>query len=115
MKKIIHFFRYQFFSLRYKYAVLMADRAHKNSPLHDRYFVMPDERDRLIVINRKSFRKFKLYGKIVQKAMVGDMIKECFYMTPDRGENNKLPARIVEGKRKMYLRYAGVLPALKKD
>ena len=85
------------------YAIRMADNAH--AKYGDRFFVMPNEKDKLIVINRKSFRSYKKKGMISLDARVLHMIKESFYYTPTRDEKTDLTSEIKAAKRLMWLKY----------
>ncbi|MEG1544911.1 MAG: hypothetical protein RR382_10375 [Tannerellaceae bacterium] len=106
LDKIKHFIRYNVAMIKYRYAVKLADDAHKKSG--ERYFVMPNENDKLIVINRNTFRKFKMRGQIVHEAAVKDMIKESFYLTACKDETHPVHPSVKEAKRLMYLEYVGL-------
>ena len=73
------------------YAKRKADELHEK--YKERFFVVPDEKDKLIIINRKSFRGYKRRGQINKEVRMFDIIRECFYMTPTRDSD-----KIVEKK-----------------
>ena len=103
IQKLIEFFRYKFAGIQLWYAIRLADKAHAKSKV--RYYVMPDEKDRLVVMNRKGFRFYKKKGLITHEAKVRDVMKECFYFTPDAGGNSPMTSEIQEAKRLMWLEY----------
>jgi len=103
MKKLIYLFRYSYAKLEYWYAVRKADNLHKT--YKERFYVMPNEDDKLIVFNRKSFRKYKNKGRITYEAHVDDMIRECFYFTPNRAELDAITPEIAEAKKLMWFEY----------
>lgn len=103
MKRIIEFLRYKVANIQLWYAIRMANRAHAKN--HVRYYVMPNENGKLIVMNRKGFRHYKKKGRITHQAGVRDMMKECFYFTPDAGETTPMTPEIREAKRIMWLEY----------
>ena len=119
MKKKMNWFSYWLANVKWKYAVHLADKAHKNT--NERYFVMPYKK-KLIILNRKQFRRLKDKRFMYRGVYVKDVIKECFYFTPDRGgnyfstegkndaqmdatERDAKIAAIKEAKRKMWIEY----------
>lgn len=66
--------------LRYREAVIMADEAHAKDS--DRYYVMPSMDGKLLVMDRKNFRRLKRKGYIHKNATMQNAIRECFYYTP---------------------------------
>jgi len=103
MKKIIYFFRFNIARLQYWYAARKADKLHEK--FGERFYVMPDEKDKLIVFNRKSFRKYKWDGRITREAFVKDMVRECFYFTPNGAELGGITYEIMEAKKQMWFDY----------
>lgn len=91
-------------NLRLEHAIKMADTAHERDG--DRYFVMPDHRDRLIIMRRKTMRKWRRHGIMSSDVKMDNMMCESFYFTPDRGESHGLSPAAREAKRLMYLEYA---------
>lgn len=64
----------------YSLAVRKADNAHSENG--ERYYVMPSEDGRLVVVDRRNFRVLKRKNYIPKDASVADMQRECFYCTP---------------------------------
>ena len=103
MKKIIYFFRFNIARLQYWYAARKADKLHEK--FGERFYVMPDEKDKLIVFNRMAFRKYKRAGRITREAFVEDMVRECFYFTPNRSKLGGITPEIKEAKKQMWFDY----------
>lgn len=102
LKTVLAAFVLQWASMRLRYAVRLAERAHRKSG--ERYYVMPDHRDRLIVMRRSGMRRLRRYGYMDSHVRMRDVMRECFYCTADRG-GVSLPPEVVVAKREMYLRY----------
>ena len=97
LKTVLSAFVLQRASMRLRYAVRLAERAHRKSG--ERYYVMPDHRDRLIVM-----RRLRRYGYMDSHVRMRDVMREGFYCTADRG-GVSLPPEVLAAKREMYLRY----------
>lgn len=80
IKTLVNYIHYNVDELKLKFAIHMADKAHAQNG--KRYFVMPDEKDRLIIMHRPSFKKLKNSGRMSYHAKVADLIRESFYFTP---------------------------------
>lgn len=80
IKKIVDYIHYNVDELKLKFAIHMADKAHSQNG--KRYYVMPDEKDQLIIMHRPSFRKMKRSGQMSYQAKVVDLKRESFYFTP---------------------------------
>lgn len=102
LKTVLAAFVLQRASMRLRYAVRLAERAHRKSG--ERYYVMPDHRDRLIVMRRSGMRRLRRYGYMDSHVRMRDVKRECFYCTADRG-GVSLPQEVIVAKREMYLRY----------
>lgn len=74
------YIHYNVDELKLKLAIRMADKAHEKTG--KRYFVMPDAKDKLIIMHRPSFRRLKHSGRISYAAKVADLKRESFYYTP---------------------------------
>lgn len=85
----------------YSLAVRKADNAHNENG--DRYYVMPSEDGRLVVVNRRNFRILKRKNYISKDASVADMQRECFYCTPYRNGKGEMPADITALKHSAFL------------
>ncbi len=86
--------------IRLDYAIGKADKARTG----DRYYVMPDAFDRLIVMRRKGMRTLRRHRIMDRRVRMDDLLRESFYFTPDRAGNTAPPV-VMEKKREMYLRY----------
>lgn len=82
LKTVLAAFVLQRASMRLRYAVRLAERAHRKSG--ERYYVMPDHRDRLIVMRRSGMRRLRRYGYMDSHVRMRDVMRECFYCTADR-------------------------------
>jgi hypothetical protein len=105
-KQLVNYIHYNVDELKLKFAIHMAIKAHNQNG--KRYFVMPDEKDRLIIMHRPSFRKLKHDGQMSYSAKVSDLIRESFYFTPYSSRNVEMEAitpEIQEAKRLMFHRY----------
>lgn len=96
------YIRMKIAELQLWYAKRKADELHEK--YKERFFVVPDENDKLIIINRKSFRGYKRRGQINKEVRMFDIIRECFYMTPTR-DNIPVDDRIIKRKKLMWLEY----------
>lgn len=87
--------------LRLKEAVRKAEKAHEETG--ERYYVIPvDSSNKLIVMDRKNFRKLKFKGYLPSGLHVSNLERGCFYCTSYRNGKDSLPQNIVEMKRKQY-------------
>ena len=68
--------------LQYRRAVQMADKAHEENGA--RFYVMPNARGkiRLIVTDRKNFRRLRMKHYIDSNVKMEDVLQHCFYYTP---------------------------------
>lgn len=89
--------------IRLNYAIDKADRAHEKTG--ERYYVLPDHNNKLIILDRYHFRKLKKKGRLTYKANIFDMQRECFYCTAYKNGEGALNQKIIKVKRKMYLEY----------
>lgn len=85
----------------YSLAVRKADNAHSENG--ERYYVMPSEDGRLVIVDRRNFRILKRKNYISKDASVADMQRECFYCTPYRNGNGEMPADIIALKHSAFL------------
>ena len=88
--------------IRLNYAIGKAEKAHARTG--DRYYVMPDAFDRLVVMRRKGMRTLRRHHVMDRRVRMDDLLRESFYFTPDRAGNTPSPA-VMEKKREMYLKY----------
>lgn len=91
-------------TIRLKEAARRAEKAHKETG--ERYYVMPNgENGKLLIVDRKAFRALKRKNYIDKRATVNDLTRECFYCTPNRNGNGKLPDEIVKLKQLQFLQF----------
>lgn len=79
----------QFYAyLQLRYAVQMAEKAHKKNPT--RYYVLPNsaKKVRLIVSDRTNFRRLRQKGYISSNMQMKDAMHYCFYYTADAAGKN---------------------------
>lgn len=119
MNKIQRFFIAQKANITLWYASRQADKAYMGKyPIgrnkdnskrykigNTRYYVIPDENERLICINRNEFRKLKRKKYISDKAQLKDLKSESFYFTPNCGGKNPISDELKEYKRRKYIEY----------
>lgn len=91
--------------LRYKEAVRKAENAH--AVTGERYYVLPmGNESKLMVMDRKNFRKLKFKGYMSRDLHITNLEKECFYCTSYRNGKDRLPEDIASLKRKQYYLWA---------
>lgn len=106
IKKLVDYIHYNVDELKLKFAIHMANKAHAENG--KRYYVMPDDKNQLIIMHRPSFRKMKHAGRISYQAKVADVKRESFYFTPYSSkdeEKEPITPNIQEAKRLMFHRY----------
>lgn len=99
----MNIFNYIIALSKLEYAIHMANKAHEQDG--QRYYILPDANDRLIILTRYTFRKLKKQGLISSKATITDIIRESFYFTPHANGTGALSPAAQKAKRKMYLKY----------
>lgn len=99
----MNIFNYIIALSKLEYAIHMANKAHEQDG--QRYYILPDANDRLIILTRYSFRKLKKQGLISSKATITDITRESFYFTPYANGTDSLSLEASKAKRKMYLKY----------
>ncbi len=105
-------------SLRLREAIRQADKAHKETG--ERYYVMPATskrgETRLLIMDRRNFRKLKQKRYISRNAMVRHLERECFYCTPYkelpylrfRLNSGLLSEDEIKAKRQAYFNWLGL-------
>lgn len=94
-------------ALRLREAIKKAVTEHLRTG--DRYYVLPcmgSKGRKLIIINRRNFRKLKMKHYIPSNARVSHLLSECFYHTPYG--NGYLPIHPKEQARKSRQYFAWV-------
>lgn len=74
-------------SLQLREAIRKAEEAHRR--YGQRFYVMPtfNGSGKLVIMDRKNFRRLKQKHYISSKAQIADLRAECFYFTHDRAGN----------------------------
>ena len=67
--------------LRFREAVKLADKAHKQNG--QKYYVLPQADGKLIVTDRKNFRGLRRKGYISRSISLPSVASHCVYCTPD--------------------------------
>lgn len=97
----MNIFKKFFYSLRFRYAVIMADKAHAKSGIC--YFVIPDNDGKLVVMDRKNFRLLKHKKYIRKETSYQIAIHTCLYRTPDGSGRNGLSSESMRNRFNQYI------------
>ncbi len=97
----MNIFKKFFYFLRFRQAVIMADKAHAKNNI--RYFVIPDNKGKLIITDRKNYRLLRR-----KKYIPGDQsyllaLNTCLYRTPDGSGRNGLSAESMQDRFRLYV------------
>ena len=84
-------------------AIVMAENAHRQTG--KRFYVMPGENRKLIVMDRNNFRRLRMKHYIPSDKNMLDAINVCFYYTAD-GSGTGISDSEREYKKDMYYRFA---------
>lgn len=103
IQKIKTLIRIKRANMRLAHAIRMANKAH--AKYKDRFYVMPDHKDKLIIMRRRTMRILRKRHYMDSRVRMSNMMRESFYFTADRGQNGGLTAEQQEAKRLMYLEY----------
>jgi hypothetical protein len=96
--------------LQFRQAIITAEDAHAKDGT--RYWVMPYDRDNkpnLFIVNRQNFKILKRKGYIPKNATIGDLDRECFYVTAGTGNVEPLSPKDAEYKRRVFYRWYGLV------
>ncbi|MDE5688652.1 MAG: hypothetical protein K2I18_08535 [Paramuribaculum sp.] len=91
-------------ALKLREAIKLADNAHARNG--HRYFVMPADDGKLIVMDRYNFRRLKLKHYIKSEVKMRDLINGSFYFTPTASGNGYLSEDDRERKVQNYFKWA---------
>ena len=80
-----------------------------------RYYIMPDENDKLICMNRQEFHKLRTKRQMSQDVLVKHLKKECFYYTPHANGRNPISEREKKERIDMYVDYCLQLRKKRKE
>lgn len=97
---IHHFIDY----LKLRKAIITADELHAKDS--DRYYVMPGSDGKLIIMDRKNFKRLKRKGYINKNARLYDLRRECFYHTPYPDGSDIMPAYVRKDRAEAYYQWA---------
>lgn len=92
-------------------AIKLANEIYTDNP--QRYFVMPTTDGKLSVMTKKEFRTLKRKHYINKEATNFDLMRECFYFTPDRGGNDAITDDLRKRKSKQYMRWCEAYTKMK--
>lgn len=96
-KKIARFFVLLYARRQYNKAIMIADVEHDKKKKTFYVTLAPYNNHRLIIIDRKTFRKIKRDLKIYDKRQGMIYLKDgCFYHTPDANETKQLSKQNIE-------------------
>lgn len=99
--------------LRLREASKKADLAFAEN--NHRYFVIPaTNSEKLIVLDRATFRGLKQERYIDSNLSVRDLLRESFYYTPNAGGKDALPEFGVKAKQLSYYNYVEAVHMAKK-
>lgn len=87
-------------------AMEMADNAHASEG--GRYYVVPTSTDKLMVLDRHSFRNLKQKGYVPKKYNIKTLETECFYCTPYRNGKGGLSKEQIKERRMNYYSHLGL-------
>ena len=79
---IMNIFKKFYYGLRLREAARKADKQHEL--FGNRFYVMPAADGRLIIMDKKNFRRLKHKHYISRDVSTADLMRECFYFTPFR-------------------------------
>lgn len=99
-------------ALELREAIKKANNAHANTG--ERFFVMPYIDGRLVVMDRKNFRKLRFKGYINRGVYVNDLLLDSFYFTPCRSGNMPMSESLRKNKVKRFFEWKELLLKKKK-
>ena len=92
-------------------AIDMADNARAKTG--QRFYVMPSTDGKLVVMDRKNFRKLKQKNYIPRKANVDNLIMESFYFTSYGDGTGKLTKSFFNKKTESYYSWCDAIREMK--
>lgn len=106
---IYHFSDY----LKLRKAIITADELHASNK--DRYYVVPGSDGKLVIMDRRNFRRLKAKHYIGYNATLNDLRRECFYHTPYADESDPMPSDIRKERAEHYYAWAVTQRIIKKN
>ncbi len=100
--------------LRLRKAVMTAEEMHASDG--GRYYVLPngDATGKLIVMDRRNFRRLRQKGYIKREKRIRDAVEMCFYATADRSGKRLFDDEGLAALRKKYLAWCEFSRDMKK-
>jgi hypothetical protein len=112
------FFVYIYANIDLWLAINKAEKAHRGeyvvgnnrdgSPRYSvkgvRYYVMPDDKNRLIIMTRSQMHRFRTSKRMSNEVKVKHLLSESFYFTADKS-GEVIDKSLKDYKRKKYIEY----------
>lgn len=89
--------------LQLREAIKKADNAH--AATGERFFVMPTTDGKLLVMDRRNFRKLKFKNYVKRNVVINNLLTESFYFTPCRGERLPMAEDLRKKKVKQFFEW----------
>lgn len=116
--KLLNIFIWIYANIDLWLAIQKADKAYRgeyvigkntdNTPRYlvknTRYYVMPDDNDKLIIMHKRNMHRLRVKGIMSNDAKVKHLLRESFYFTPD-GSGEGISDELKAYKRKKYIEY----------
>ena len=99
-------------ALQLREAVKRANNAH--AATGERFFVMPTTDGKLLVMDRKNFRRLKFKNYVSRKVVVNNLLTESFYFTPCRGERLPMSEELRKKKVQQFFEWKELFHKMKK-
>ena len=81
------------------------DKSNRYMVPNRRYYVMPNENNDLICMNRSEFHKLRTKGQMSPEAKVKHLMKESFYFTPQANGRKPISKELKAHKKKVYIKF----------
>lgn len=89
--------------LQLREAIKKADNAH--AATGERFFVMPTTDGKLLVMDRRNFRRLKFKNYVNRNVVINNLLTESFYFTPCRGERLPMAEELRKKKVKQFFEW----------
>lgn len=89
--------------LRFREAVKKADEAHLING--QRYYVLPTEDGKLVIMDRKNFRGLRRKGYLSSSVSIAILANSCIYCTPDPRGKGGVPEELLKEKFNDYIEF----------
>lgn len=101
IRSVIRAWRYLFAEKTYNQAVQQAEETMQTTG--DRTYIIKGQGHKLLLVNRKYFRRFKKMGIIKPTATILDLQQQCFYCTSYPNGKDPMPADVVKVKKQQAI------------